>query len=68
MTDGTTERAEGSAPPSDPVLATFGEWLDHAVACVDACRRDGVSCLHSMRLAKRHRAARKAASAARLNT
>ena len=68
MTDGTTKRAEGSALPSDPVQATFSEWLDHAVACVDACRRDGVSCLHSMRLAKRHRAARKAASAARLNT
>ncbi len=68
MTDETTRREGGSAPPADPVLATFSDWLDHAVACVDACRRDGVSCLHSMRLAKRHRAARKAAGAARRNS
>lgn len=39
MTDETTKRAGGSASPSDPVLATFSDWLDHAVACVDACRR-----------------------------
>ncbi|WP_406198029.1 hypothetical protein OG920_25015 [Streptomyces europaeiscabiei] len=61
------KRPEGGAPPLDPVMATFSEWLDHAVACMDACRRDGVSCLHSMRLARKHRAARKAAGAARRN-
>ncbi|WEH16278.1 hypothetical protein [Streptomyces sp. VNUA24] len=59
-------RPGGTAPP-DEVMATFSAWLDHAVACKDACRRDGVSCLHSMRLARRHRAARKAASTARRN-
>ncbi|MER6158806.1 hypothetical protein ABT147_25175 [Streptomyces sp. NPDC001868] len=59
-------RPDGTVPP-DPVMATFSEWLDHAVACKDACRREGVSCLHSMRLARRHRAARKAAGAARRN-
>lgn len=53
--------------PLDPVMATFSDWLDHAVACMDACRREGVSCLQSMRLGKRHRAARRAASAARRN-
>jgi hypothetical protein len=59
-------RPDGTAPP-DQVMATFSEWLDHAVACKDACRRDGVSCLHSMRLARRHRAARKTAGRARPN-
>jgi hypothetical protein len=59
-------RPDGTVPP-DQVMATFSEWLDHAVACKDACRRDGVSCLHSMRLARRHRAARKAAGRTRQN-
>ncbi|MDX3203998.1 hypothetical protein [Streptomyces scabiei] len=48
-------------------MATFSAWLDHAVACKDACRRDGVSCLDPVRLARRHRAARKAAGRARPN-
>ncbi|MDX3067301.1 hypothetical protein PV518_34890 [Streptomyces sp. ND04-05B] len=59
-------RPGGTVPPNE-VMATFSAWLDHAVACKDACRRDGVSCLESMRLARRHRAARKAAGRARPN-
>ncbi|MFE7840108.1 hypothetical protein ACFU53_29840 [Streptomyces sp. NPDC057474] len=61
------KRPGGGAPSPDAIMATFSEWLDHSVACMDACRRDGVSCLHSMRLARRHRAARKAVGAARQN-
>ncbi|MGW0841121.1 hypothetical protein ACWD26_13295 [Streptomyces sp. NPDC002787] len=62
-----TARPDGS-PPLDAVMATFGDWLDHAVACKDACRREGVSCLHSMRLGKRHREARRAAARAARRT
>ncbi|WP_200305829.1 hypothetical protein [Streptomyces adelaidensis] len=63
--------SEEPACPDDelavnPVMATFSELLDHAVVCVDACRRKGVSCLQGMRLTKKHRAARKVAGAARM--
>jgi hypothetical protein len=49
-------------------MATFSARLDHAVACKDACRRKGVTCLPSVRLGKGHREARRAASRARRST
>ncbi|MDX2936857.1 hypothetical protein [Streptomyces ipomoeae] len=56
---------EPAVRPEDAVMATFSAWLDHAVACKDACRRKGVVCLPSVRLGKEHREARRAASRAR---
>lgn len=46
--------------PDDPVTATFRAWLDHALTCAHGCRVEGVSCLHSMRLGRRHREAKRA--------
>ncbi|KMS69080.1 hypothetical protein ACM01_36370 [Streptomyces viridochromogenes] len=53
--------SEEPPQPDDPVMATFRDWLDHALTCVHACRLEGVACLHSMRLSRRHREARRAA-------
>lgn len=64
MSDEPTRR-EGD-PPLDPVMATFSDWLDHAVACMDACA--GRACRASGRCGwGRGAAAGMAARAARRN-
>lgn len=57
--------SEEPARPDDPVMATFRDLLDHAVACTQACRVEGVACLHATRLGRRHREAKRAARTAR---
>jgi hypothetical protein len=57
------EDAAGASgdPARDPVMMTFQDWLDHAAACVDACRVPAKCCYHSERLGDRHLEARRAA-------
>jgi hypothetical protein len=63
MSEEPTRACPGN--PTDPVMVTYKDLLDHAVACTGDCRREGVSCLRVARLIRRHREARRAARAAR---